>query len=44
MDSGVYVLWLYLANKTTITIGKLGTFSFKQVSMPMLGGAAKFET
>lgn len=41
MDSGVYVLWLYLANKTTITIGKLGTFSFQAGIYAYAGSAQR---
>ncbi|HOB39884.1 GIY-YIG nuclease family protein [Candidatus Darwinibacter acetoxidans] len=28
VNSGVYVLWLYLPRRVSLTVGKLGTFSF----------------
>lgn|SRR5690625_1014499 len=41
VDKGVYVLWLYLPQKTSITVGKLGTFSFKQGVYAYAGSAQR---
>ncbi len=41
MDSGVYVLWLYLPKQTTITVGKLGAFSFQPGVYAYAGSAQR---
>lgn len=35
-NSGVYVLWLHLSQRATITVGRLGIFTFPPVFTPML--------
>ncbi|NLJ74288.1 MAG: GIY-YIG nuclease family protein [Firmicutes bacterium] len=41
MDSGVYVVWLYLPEQTTITIGKLGTYPFPSGIYAYAGSAQR---
>lgn len=40
-DRGVYLLWLYLPRPSSITIGKLGTFSFGAGVYAYCGSAQK---
>lgn len=38
---GVYILWLYLPQTTSITIGRLGTFTFKSGIYAYVGSAQR---